>query len=64
MMSALHATVVMEGRKVLQNLDYTVQSGRGILPVLSDGQDVVMMRKEGVRQEILQKIAEFLGEST
>ena len=58
------ATVVMEGRSVLQDLDYTAQKGTKTLPVLLEGQEKVMGRKEGVRKEILRKIEELLGKST
>lgn len=56
------ATVVMEGRAVLQDLDYAAQKGRKALSVLQEGQSDVMLQKESMRQEILRKIDEFLGE--
>lgn len=57
------ATVAMESRHTLQDLDETIQRGRWTLPVLNEGQDMVMMRKEAMRQKILGRIAEFLGKS-
>lgn len=57
------ATVVVEGRNVLQDLDYDALKGRKTLPMLQDGQSEVILRKEAVRKEILRKIGEFLEKS-
>lgn len=57
------ATVIMAARTTLQDLDYAAQKGRKTLSVLQEGQSSVMLQKEAMRQEILQKIEEFLGTS-
>ena len=56
------ATVVMTSRTALLSLDDAVHCGRCERPIFQEGQDVVMKRKELARRDILQRIAEFLGE--